>query len=70
MVEVGVPGAEMTRNSSALRFKGLLNIAKVIPMLVWEVYRFDGRKIRKAVRRPEIKEKPSMEQDCSVTADV
>jgi hypothetical protein len=44
MTEVGVAGAEMTRNSSALRFKGLVNIAKVLVLLVWEVRRFDGRR--------------------------
>jgi dolichol-phosphate mannosyltransferase len=46
MTEVGVAGAEMTRNSSALRLRGLLNLAKVVALLVWEVRRFDGRKIR------------------------
>ncbi len=49
MTEVGVAGAEMTRNSSALRLKGLLNIAKVLVFLVWEVRRFDGRQIRRDV---------------------
>ena len=50
MTEVGVAGAEMTRNSSALRLKGLLNIAKVLALLVWEVRRFDGRQIQRDVR--------------------
>src|ERR1700730_13780887 len=52
MTEVGVAGAEMTRNSSALRLKGLLNIAKVLVLLVWEVRRFDGRQIERD-GRPE-----------------
>ena len=47
MTEVGVLGAEMTRNSSAIRLRGLLNIAKVLTLLVWEVRRFDGRHIRR-----------------------
>jgi dolichol-phosphate mannosyltransferase len=50
MTEVGVAGAEMTRNSSALRLKGLLNIAKVLLLLVWEVRRFDGRQIKRDTR--------------------
>ena len=36
----------MTRSSSALRVKGLLNIAKVLALLVWEVRRFDGKQIK------------------------
>ncbi|WP_454645554.1 glycosyltransferase family 2 protein [Bradyrhizobium liaoningense] len=47
MTEVGVAGAEMTRNSSAVRLKGLINIAKVLALLVWEVRRFDGRQIKR-----------------------
>jgi dolichol-phosphate mannosyltransferase len=47
MTEVGVLGAEMTRNSGAVRLQGLLNIAKVLTLLVWEVRRFDGRLIRR-----------------------
>src|SRR6202022_1118705 len=47
MTEVGVPGAEMTKNSRAVRLKGLINIAKVLVLLVWEVRRFDGRQIRR-----------------------
>lgn len=47
MTEVGVPGAEMTKNSSAVRLKGLINIAKVLALLVWEVRRFDGRQIER-----------------------
>jgi dolichol-phosphate mannosyltransferase len=50
LTEVGVAGAEMTRNSSALRLKGLLNIAKVLVLLVWEVRRFDGRQIKRDSR--------------------
>jgi glycosyltransferase involved in cell wall biosynthesis len=49
MTEIGVAGAEMTRNSSALRFKGLLNIAQVLALLVWEVRRFDGQQIQRDV---------------------
>lgn len=49
MTEVGVAGAEMTRNSSALRLKGLVNIAKVLALLVWEVRRFDGQLIQRDV---------------------
>lgn len=49
MTEVGVAGAEMTKNSSALRIKGLINIAKVLALLVWEVRRFDGRQIKRDV---------------------
>jgi hypothetical protein len=47
MTEVGVAGAEMTRSSSALRLKGLLNIVKVLALLVWEVRRFDGLQIKR-----------------------
>jgi dolichol-phosphate mannosyltransferase len=47
MTEVGVPGAEMTKNSSAVSVKGLINIAKVLTLLVWEVRRFDGRQIKR-----------------------
>src|SRR6202035_5424341 len=50
MTEVGVLGAEMTRSSSALRMKGLINIAKVLALLVWEVRTFDGRKICRDVQ--------------------
>src|SRR5450631_2303830 len=47
MTEVGVAGAEMTKNSTAVRLKSLINIAKVLALLVWEVRRFDGRQIRR-----------------------
>jgi glycosyltransferase involved in cell wall biosynthesis len=47
MTEVGVLGAEMTKNSSAVSLKGLINIAKVLTLLVWEVRRFDGRQIKR-----------------------
>jgi dolichol-phosphate mannosyltransferase len=47
MTEVGVPGAEMTKNSSAVSIKGLINIAKVLTLLVWEVRRFDGAQIKR-----------------------
>jgi glycosyltransferase involved in cell wall biosynthesis len=47
MTEVGVRGAEMTKNSTAVRLKGLINIAKVLTLLVWEVRRFDGRQIKR-----------------------
>jgi dolichol-phosphate mannosyltransferase len=47
MTEVGVSGAEMTKNSSAVSLKGLINIAKVLTLLVWEVRRFDGRQIKR-----------------------
>jgi dolichol-phosphate mannosyltransferase len=47
MTEVGVLGAEMTKNSTAVRFKSLVNIAKVLTLLVWEVRRFDGRQIKR-----------------------
>lgn len=50
MTEVGVLGAEMTKNSSAVRLKGLINIATVLTLLVWEVRRFDGRQIKHDVR--------------------
>jgi dolichol-phosphate mannosyltransferase len=46
MTEVGVAGAEMTKNSTAVRLKSLINIAKVLALLVWEVRRFDGRQIK------------------------
>jgi glycosyltransferase involved in cell wall biosynthesis len=47
MTEVGVAGAEMTKNSTAVQFKSLINIAKVLALLVWEVRRFDGRQIKR-----------------------
>ncbi|KZD20661.1 glycosyltransferase family 2 protein [Tardiphaga robiniae] len=62
MTEVGVAGAEMTRNSSALRLKGLINIAKVLALLVWEVRRFDGRQIkREALPRSASEENDMLE---------
>jgi dolichol-phosphate mannosyltransferase len=47
MTEVGVLGAEMTKNSSAVSLKGMINIAKVLTLLVWEVRRFDGGQIKR-----------------------
>jgi dolichol-phosphate mannosyltransferase len=47
MTELGVPGAEMTKNSTAVQFKSLINIAKVLALLIWEVRRFDGRQIKR-----------------------
>jgi dolichol-phosphate mannosyltransferase len=47
LTEVGVLGAEMTKNSTAVRLKSLINIAKVLTLLVWEVRRFDGRQIKR-----------------------
>jgi len=70
MIEVGVAGAEMTRNSSALRLKGLINIAKVLMLLVWEVRRFDGRKIRRDGRHLPVRENSLLTNDCAVAADV
>jgi dolichol-phosphate mannosyltransferase len=70
MTEVGVAGAEMTRSSSALRLKGLINIAKVLILLVWEVRRFDGRKIQKDGRHLPVWENSPLTHDRAVAADV
>ena len=70
MTEVGVAGAEMTRSSSALRLKGLINIAKVLLLLVWEVRRFDGRTIQRDGRHLAVRENSSLTHDCAVAADL
>jgi dolichol-phosphate mannosyltransferase len=68
MTEVGVAGAEMTRNSSALRLRGLLNIAKVLALLVWEVRRFDGRHIKRDTR-PSARVRDNTIPDSAVASD-
>jgi dolichol-phosphate mannosyltransferase len=68
MTEVGVAGAEMTRNSSALRLKGLINIAKVLALLVWEVRSFDGAQIKRDIRPAPARD--NSVPDGAVTADV
>jgi dolichol-phosphate mannosyltransferase len=67
MTEVGVSGAEMTRNSSALRLKGLINIAKVLALLVWEVRSFDGAQIKRDIRPAPARDNSI--PDGAVTAD-
>ena len=48
MTEVGVLGAENDQELQRGEFlKGLINIAKVLTLLVWEVRRFDGRQIKR-----------------------
>jgi dolichol-phosphate mannosyltransferase len=69
MTEVGVAGAEMTRNSSALRLKGLINIAKVLALLVWEVRSFDGAQIKRDIR-PSAPARDNSIPDGAVAADV
>lgn len=69
MTEVGVAGAEMTRNSSALRLKGLINIAKVLALLVWEVRSFDGAQIKRDIR-PAAAVRNNSIPDGAVAADV
>jgi dolichol-phosphate mannosyltransferase len=68
MTEVGVAGAEMTRNSSALRLKGLINIAKVLALLVWEVRSFDGAQIKRDIRPTTARD--NSVPDGAVAADV
>jgi dolichol-phosphate mannosyltransferase len=68
MTEVGVPGAEMTKNSSAVSLKGMINIAKVLVLLVWEVRRFDGRQIRRDWRSTSVPMDNSMIDSRAVTA--
>jgi dolichol-phosphate mannosyltransferase len=68
MTEVGVAGAEMTRNSSALRLKGLINIAKVLALLVWEVRRFDGRQIKREALPRSASEENDMLEGHTATA--
>jgi dolichol-phosphate mannosyltransferase len=71
ITEVGVPGAEMTKNSSAVRLKGLINIAKVLTLLVWEVRRFDGRHIKRDVRPSSTgREATSFSESVIVAADL
>jgi glycosyltransferase involved in cell wall biosynthesis len=71
MTEVGVAGAEMTRNSSALRLKGLINIAKVLALLVWEVRRFDRRQIKRDGRSYEHEQRdPPNINDDPITIDL
>jgi dolichol-phosphate mannosyltransferase len=69
MTEVGVPGAEMTKNSSAVSLKGLINIAKVLTLLVWEVRRFDGRQIKRDRHSVASKQTSSSLVGNAVTAD-
>jgi dolichol-phosphate mannosyltransferase len=69
MTEVGVLGAEMTKNSTAVRFKSLMNIAKVLALLVWEVRRFDGRKIQRDGRSTVPQMETSMIDGRAVTAE-
>jgi dolichol-phosphate mannosyltransferase len=69
MTEVGVPGAEMTKNSSAVSLKGLINIAKVLALLVWEVRSFDGAQIKRDIR-PSAPARDNSIPDGAVAADV
>jgi glycosyltransferase involved in cell wall biosynthesis len=39
-VEVGVPGAEETRRSFALRPRNLISVARTVGYLIWEIARF------------------------------
>jgi glycosyltransferase involved in cell wall biosynthesis len=70
MTEVGVPGAEMTKNSSAVSLKGLINIAKVLTLLVWEVRRFDGRQIKRDGRSESVTRHDAIIDGRAATADV
>jgi dolichol-phosphate mannosyltransferase len=69
MTEVGVLGAEMTKNSTAVRFKSLMNIAKVLALLVWEVRRFDGRQIKRDARSTMPQMETSMIDGRAVAAE-
>jgi dolichol-phosphate mannosyltransferase len=69
MTEVGVLGAEMTKNSTAVRFKSLMNIAKVLTLLVWEVRRFDGRQIKRDGRSTMPQMETSMIDGRAVAAE-
>jgi dolichol-phosphate mannosyltransferase len=71
MTEVGVLGAEMTKNSSAVSLKGMINIAKVLTLLVWEVRRFDGGQIKRDNRLgPAVHDSGSVINGQAVAADL
>jgi dolichol-phosphate mannosyltransferase len=70
MTEVGVLGAEMTKNSSAVSLKGLINIAKVLTLLVWEVRRFDGRQVKRDGRSETVARHDAIIDGHAVVADM
>jgi dolichol-phosphate mannosyltransferase len=51
-VQIGVDGAEKTKRSSALRLSSVINVAKTLTLLVWEVTSFDSRRVRALIDRP------------------
>ncbi len=52
--QVGVPGAEMTRSSSAFRLKNVVNVGTTLFKLVWELKRYpDTRKYPAALAKHE-----------------
>ena len=51
-VQVATLAAENTHKSSALRLHNLLNVAKTLFVLIWEVAFFDGRNVRRAAAAP------------------
>jgi glycosyltransferase involved in cell wall biosynthesis len=52
-VQVGVDGAEKTKRSSALRLSNIVSVTKTLLLLLWEVSRFDDRRVRAvAAERP------------------
>jgi glycosyltransferase involved in cell wall biosynthesis len=50
-VQVGVDGAEKTKRSSALRLRNILSVTGTFLDLIWEVARFDQRRVRVAIER-------------------
>jgi dolichol-phosphate mannosyltransferase len=60
-VQVGVPGAEMTRNSSAFRFKNVINVGATLVKLIRELRRFPRTRSR-GVESSEPESKLAMSQ--------
>lgn len=50
-VQVGVDGAEKTKRSSALRLTSVVSVTKTLLSLLWEVARFDQRRVRAVMDR-------------------
>ena len=50
-VQVGVDGAEKARRSSALRLSSIVSVTKTLLLLLWEVARFDQRRVRAIMER-------------------
>jgi glycosyltransferase involved in cell wall biosynthesis len=50
-VQVGVDGAEKAKRSSALRLRNIVSVSGTFLELIWEVARFDKRRVRAVIER-------------------